>query len=47
MIDRRKKILFLAASLIAFGIGFLSSLRQEAPRDQTAAPVTSAQVCAR
>ena len=45
--NRRKMILFLAASLIAFGLGFLSSLRREAPRDQTVAPVTSAQVYAR
>jgi len=46
--SRRKKILFLVASLIAFGMGFLSTtLRRQTARDSARAPARLVQVYTR
>lgn len=39
--NRRKKILFLAASILAFGMGFLSTFRPETTSDHARVPVAA------
>jgi hypothetical protein len=42
--NRRKKILVLVASMAAFGVGFLSTLRSAPAQDRATATVMTASV---